>query len=119
MIKNTARQVKMKLKNLLFFPLIFCIAFAISACSQSTWLYRMNIQQGNILTTDLARSLHKGMSKEAVCEVLGPPLLVDAFNENRWTYIYAFRTGKGLCVDRCLTIYFRNNHICYLKTKNL
>lgn len=96
-----------------------CIVFILTGCSQSRWLYRVNVQQGNIITAELVHKLHVGMPKEAVSDLLGPPLLVDTFNDNRWTYIYTLKPGKGKYIDRHVVIYFCNNRVSRIKVKNL
>lgn len=101
------------------FLAIFGIAFALSGCAQSPWLYRVNVQQGNVIPADLVHHLRRGMTKDAVCDLLGPPLLMDTFNDNRWNYNYFFKSGKGKLIERSLTVYFRNNCVVSIKTRNI
>jgi outer membrane protein assembly factor BamE len=100
---------------------ITSIAIALAGCAQSQWLYRVNVQQGNVITGEYVRKLHKGMTKDMVCELLGPPVLMDPFNDNRWTYIYTYKPGKGKakCIDRHLTLYFRNNCLVTTAIRNI
>lgn len=62
-----------------------------------TWLtpYRADIGQGNFITQDQASRLQKGMSREQVRALLGTPLLVDPFRDNRWDYVFDIRRGDG------------------------
>jgi outer membrane protein assembly factor BamE len=105
--------------KIITFSFATCIALSLVGCAQSSWLYRVNVQQGNIVTPDLVQQLHKGMTKEAVCGLLGPPVLTDAFNENRWTYVYTFKPGRGKYVEANVILYFRNNRIVSISTKNI
>lgn len=98
---------------------ITAITLALSGCGQSRWLYRVNIQQGNIVTSECLHKLRKGMTKDAVADLLGPPVLMDPFNDNRWSYIYTFKSGRGQFIDRNLTIYFRNNCLYTMSVKNI
>lgn len=91
----------------------------LAGCAQSHWLYRVNVQQGNIVTADNVHQLRKGMSKEQVLDLLGPPVLIDPFNDNRWTYIYTLKPGRGKCVDRHLNIYFRCDRIVATTVRNI
>lgn len=61
------------------------------------WLtpYRADIGQGNFITQDQASRLKKGMSREQVRALLGTPLLVDPFRDNRWDYVFDIRRGDG------------------------
>jgi len=109
----------MKFRIILIFLLIG-IAYTLTGCTAAnTLLYRVNIQQGNILSTQDVRQIHSGMTKEAVCMLLGPPLLMDTFNENRWTYIYTFKPGKGKFVERYLILYFKNSRVWSIKSHNI
>jgi outer membrane protein assembly factor BamE len=96
-----------------------CIILSLVGCSQSQWLYRENIQQGNIITSELVQKMRVGMSKEAIRDILGPPLLIDTFNDNRWTYIYTLKTSKGKYIERHVVIYFKNNRANQIKVKNI
>lgn len=61
------------------------------------WLtpYRADIGQGNFITQDQASRLQKGMRREQVRALLGTPLLVDPFRDNRWDYVFDIRRGDG------------------------
>jgi outer membrane protein assembly factor BamE len=61
------------------------------------WLtpYRADIGQGNFITQDQASRLQKGMSREQARALLGTPLLVDPFRDNRWDYVFDIRRGDG------------------------
>lgn len=61
------------------------------------WLtpYRADIGQGNFITQDQASRLQKGMTREQVRALLGTPLLVDPFRDNRWDYVFDIRRGDG------------------------
>lgn len=98
---------------------ITAIALMLTSCAQSHWLYRVNVQQGNVVTAEYVHKIRKGMPKEVVSDILGPPVLLDPFNENRWTYIYTYKPGKGKFIDKHLTIYFRNDRVVNLMVRNI
>lgn len=79
-------------------------------CSQSSLLYRVNIQQGNIITQEMVKQIHKGMTKEQVADIMGPPVLTDMFNDNRWNYVFFFKPGRGKAVLRKEVIISFYNH---------
>lgn len=97
---------------------IICLFF-INGCTQSTWLYRVPIQQGNLVSAEQVQKLHLRMTKEAVCELLGAPVLMDPFNDNRWTYTFTFKSPRGAYLERTLTVYFKNNCICGINKRNI
>ena len=55
-------------------------------------IYRMDIQQGNVITADMLTRLEPRMTKRKVRFVLGTPLISDPFNDNRWDYVYTRQT---------------------------
>ena len=68
-----------------FYPMrILLISLAItflSACSFVGFpgVYRINIEQGNIVTQDMADQLKPGMNRRQVRFILGTPLAEDTF----------------------------------------
>lgn len=67
------------------------------------FLYRVEIQQGNVIDQPMLAQLEIGMTKEQVSFILGTPVLIDPFNNNRWDYIYTFKSGsKGFKSDEIL-----------------
>jgi outer membrane protein assembly factor BamE len=81
-----------------------------SACS---WVprpiseYKIDIQQGNVLTQDMVSQLRPGLTKDQVRFILGTPVLMDMFHDNRWDYFYSLRKGSTGEVDsRRFTVLF-------------
>lgn len=52
-------------------------------------VYRLDVQQGNLVTQEQLNRVKPGMSRLDVRNALGTPLLQDAFNGNRWDYYYS------------------------------
>ena len=69
-------------------------------------VYRINIEQGNIVTQDLVDQLQPGMSKRQVRFILGTPLVEDTFNQDRWDYVYVKRNGQDILEESRLTVEF-------------
>ena len=57
-------------------------------------IYRIPIRQGNLITQEMVNELRPGMTKQQVRYLLGTPLLIDTFNEDRWEYLYTNRPGS-------------------------
>ena len=53
--------------------------------------YRIDIQQGNVVTQEQLERIKPGMTRLQVRDVLGTPLLTDAFHTDRWDYIFTLR----------------------------
>ncbi|MGB0664385.1 MAG: outer membrane protein assembly factor BamE [Pontibacterium sp.] len=60
---------------------------ALSACLGFPGVYKLEIEQGNIISPEQVSQLKPGMSKRQVTYVLGSPLLVDTLNPNHWIYL--------------------------------
>lgn len=72
-------------------------------------IYRIDVQQGNVVTDEMLEKLKPGMTKSQVLFVLGSPLIIDAFRDNRWDYVYLFREKGDLVEQKRLTLFFDND----------
>jgi outer membrane protein assembly factor BamE len=68
--------------------------------------YRIDIQQGNLVTQDMVEKLQPGMSRSQVRFVLGTPLVTDVFHNDRWDYIYRYEKGGKLVENRRIVAVF-------------
>ncbi len=87
---------------------------AICACS-FPGVYKLDIQQGNIVTQEAVDQLKPGMSKRQVRYLLGTPLLVDSFHEDRWDYFYSLKNHDDEYSQERLTLLFANDQLVQLK----
>ncbi|MGA1318421.1 MAG: outer membrane protein assembly factor BamE [Rubrivivax sp.] len=53
--------------------------------------YRVDIVQGNVITSEQAQAVRLGMTRQQVRAVLGSPMLADPFHADRWDYIFTIR----------------------------
>ena len=67
-------------------------ALTLSACSN--WVYRYDVPQGNYLEQKGIDKLQVDMTKEQVKFILGSPVVVDAFNDDTWSYVYQLKSGR-------------------------
>ncbi|MEY3476609.1 MAG: hypothetical protein RLY65_1009 [Pseudomonadota bacterium] len=49
--------------------------------------YRTTVQQGNYITQDQLEQIRAGMTRNQVQFVLGQPLLINSFRDDRWIYV--------------------------------
>ena len=73
--------------------------------------YRPDVQQGNVITSDMVEQLRTGMTPDQVKFMLGTPLLTDAFHPDRWDYLYYLNPRAGARQRRNLVIYFKDNRL--------
>src|SRR5690349_4398112 len=73
-------------------------------------VYRMNIQQGNYLENSTLAQLQVGMTRSQVRYLLGTPMVPDAFDNDRWDYLYYLRKGRLTKPEqRHLTVFFEDD----------
>lgn len=95
------------MKSLLIYSLSLMILF-LSACSTDKipGVYRIDIQQGNNVSQEMVDKLKPGMTKNQVAYVMGTPLIIDTFHDERWDYVYSFHPGNGVREQRRITLFF-------------
>ena len=101
--------------------IIFCIftLITLAACSAEgtrklPGVYRMDIQQGNVIEQEMLDNLKPGMAKGQVHFIMGTPTIVDPFHNDRWEYIYTYSKGGNRRQQRHITIYFEEDKLAYL-----
>lgn len=72
-------------------------------------VYKLDINQGNYLSQDMVDRLKVGQTKDQVRLALGTPLITSAFRDNRWDYVYLFKSGGRVREQRQFTVYFNDN----------
>jgi outer membrane protein assembly factor BamE len=74
-------------------------------------VYKLDINQGNYVTQDMVDKLKSGQTKQQVRLVLGTPLLVSAFRDDRWDYIYEYSRHGRQVEHRKFTVYFAEDKL--------
>jgi outer membrane protein assembly factor BamE len=75
-------------------------------------VYRIDIQQGNLLEDKAIEQVAVGMTRSQVQFLLGTPMVADSFHRDRWDYAYYFRQGRSRDVQRrWLIVYFENERV--------
>jgi outer membrane protein assembly factor BamE (lipoprotein component of BamABCDE complex) len=101
--------------------IILAAAFALSACKQNVELpslispYRIDIQQGNVVTQEMVSKLKVGMTRSQVRFVLGSPLVTDMFHGDRWDYVYTMQKQGKPEERRRLTVIFDGDKLATLE----
>ena len=68
--------------------------------------YKIDIQQGNVVTQEMVAKLKPGMTKAQVRFIMGTPLITDAFHAHRWDYVYRYQKAGKLIEERKLALFF-------------
>lgn len=95
--------------------LIALAILSLSACGFVGFpgVYRINIEQGNIINQELVDQLHPGMSRRQVRFILGTPLVEDPFNQQRWDYLYVIRNGADIIDEAHLSVFFEGDKLSH------
>ncbi len=72
-------------------------------------IYRPDVQQGNVVTQEMVSKLQPGMSKSQVRYIMGTPMLVDVFHQERWDYLYSMKQGNDEREQKRVALYFDYN----------
>ena len=93
--------------------LLAVLVLGVSGCSHFKFpgVYRINVQQGNILDQEKLDQIKIGQTKRQVQFVLGTPLLLDTFNPDRWDYIYSVRKGSKILGEKHFIAYFEGDKL--------
>jgi len=83
-------------------------------------VYRMNIQQGNYLEGRTVDQLTVGMTRVQVRYLLGTPMVPDAFDKQRWDYLYYFKKGRlKRPQERHLIVWFKDEKVDHFERNNV
>ena len=87
--------------------------FSVSLCA---CVYRIDIQQGNLLESDTVDQVEIGMSRSAVEFLLGTPMVADSFHQDRWDYPYYLKLGRSRNISRSwISVYFENDRVARIE----
>ena len=73
--------------------------------------YRLDVQQGNVITQEMLAQLQPGMDKKKVTLIMGAPVIKDTFHNNRWDYVYTFTKGRKQTRSRHVTLIFEDDKL--------
>jgi len=102
--------------NLMLYRILL-ITFALSLSACSSWVYRIDVPQGNYLEQKDIDKLQIDMTKDQVKFILGSPVLVDSFNNDTWHYAYIFKSGRSdkFNMRKDFVIHFKNDKVVSAK----
>jgi outer membrane protein assembly factor BamE len=78
-------------------------------------VFRVSIQQGNIITQAMVDQLEPGMTKAQVEYVLGEPVLHGVFRSDRWNYFSSLSLGDRVLQRQTLSLYFEDDRLAFFE----
>jgi len=90
---------------MLKFILISFVSLILSNCA----VYKIDVQQGNVVTQEMLDQLELNMPSKKVRFIMGSPILIDVFHLKRWDYLYSFQKGGDAREQRHIALFFDRN----------
>lgn len=78
--------------------------------------YRVEVVQGNVITSEQAALLKAGLTRAQVREVLGSPLIADPFHGDRWDYVFTIRRQGAAPQLRRVVVLFKSDALASFDT---
>lgn len=94
-----------------FIGVVSLVLVACGTAVPSVKPYKLDVQQGNVVTSKMLLQLRPGMSKSQVRYIMGTPLIQDSFHGNRWDYFYQLREGGKVVEQRRVILDFENEQL--------
>jgi outer membrane protein assembly factor BamE len=77
--------------------------------------YTPPLQQGNVIEQESLSRLKPGMTRSQVRFLLGTPLVVDVFRNDRWDYVYFLRRQGQAPQQRRVTVIFDGDQLARIE----
>ena len=104
------------MRNSILFVLV--VASLESGCGAklpSVKPFKMEVQQGNVVTSKMLLQLRPGMTRSQVRYIMGTPLIVDSFRDNRWDYFYELRKEGKIIEKRRVILDFDKDSLASVR----
>lgn len=99
------------------FPLALLIVTAalLNGCSYLKYpdIHKVTVQQGNIVNQEMVDQLRPGMTRSQVRYILGTPLLMDTFDQDRWDYYYSIKRPGQKEMREKIAVFFDGNTLTH------
>lgn len=92
------------MRHLLILAALLCVSCGTQLPSVKP--FKLDIQQGNVVTSKMLLQLRPGMTKSQVRFIMGTPLVQDSFHGNRWDYVYQMRENGVIKEQRRVILDF-------------
>jgi len=99
------------MKNILISLLFGLSLSGCTSMSNFSLVHTPDIQQGNIITPEMVAELKPGMSRRQVRFLLGTPLLVDVFHQQRWDYPFTMKKRNEPMELKRFSVYFKGDEL--------
>ncbi|MCP4284271.1 MAG: outer membrane protein assembly factor BamE [Gammaproteobacteria bacterium] len=82
-----------------------------NSLARTSLFYKIDVQQGNSIDQLKVSRLEPGMSKNQAQFIMGTPILVDVFHQDRWDYYYSMQRGNGESEQKHIALFFKDDRL--------
>jgi len=82
-------------------------------------VYKINVQQGNIVTDEELTALTEGMPRSQVHAVMGTPLMLNPVDPSREYYVYTFQRRGGDIKEQRIIVYYNDDSFSHYEAQLL
>lgn len=93
----------------------FGIILALSSLLIGCRFYKVTVEQGNLIDSQLLAKVRVGMNKDEVNAALGSPILENTFDQDSWSYVYTQQVNGGPIQQQRLELRFKNDRLSEIK----
>ena len=89
------------------------LASCSSAVNPVNWVtpYKVDVIQGNFISSEQVEQLRPGMSRDQVRAVLGTPLMASLFHADRWDYVFTLKRQGVDSQTYKYTVFFNGDQL--------
>lgn len=85
-------------------------SFLVLAGCSFPGVHKIDIQQGNVVNQEMVDQLRPGMTPRQVRFIMGTPLIVDTFHNQRWDYLYSIQVAGGVRQQERISLVFNEDN---------
>jgi len=90
----------------------------LSGCS-FPGVYKINVQQGNIVTDEELNELSEGMPRRQVHAIMGTPLVINPVDSSKDYYVYTFQRRGGDIEEQRIVVHYEDDTYRHHEAKML
>jgi outer membrane protein assembly factor BamE len=89
---------------------LLLLALSLSGCA-SLRVHKVDVIQGNIISSADVSRLHRGMSESQVQDIMGTPMLTNLFTTDRLEYVYTYKKGYSAMQESRVSCIFSHGRL--------
>ena len=101
----------------MFISLVLCASIFLAGCSMPKLrmprVHKITVQQGNVITQEMIDRLKPGMARSQVAFIMGEPVFKNAFDDNRWDYVYTIDLPDVFSKEQRVSLFFVEDMLAY------